>query len=542
MRRLRLQGVTKRFGNVVAVDDLDLEVPRGSLYGFIGPNGSGKTTTLRMIMHILLPDQGEIEVLGQRDTRAAHDRVSYLPEERGLYKRMSVRRLLRYFGALKGAAQPELDRSIDDWLERMGLSDWIDKKVDALSKGMAQKVQFIATVLNRPELLILDEPFSGLDPVNAEVLKDAVLDLKKAGHDGRLLDPRHGGRRAALRPDLHDLQGPEGARRHARRDPVDLRLRHDPGPDRRGRAAARGPATGSTRSTTRATSRRCAGAGDPQDLLAGPGGPDPDPPVRDRPPVAARHLRPHRRARAGLRLEDASSHEPDLRKIWVVATTEFGSAIRTKSFIIGILLLPIIMGASILIQLFVAERADTKPRQFVVIDRHAACSIPPIEQAAEAHNAKPARGARRKRRAAEDRAASRRSASGRIGRSRARAGALRPDPPRRARRLRRDPRRGDRAAAPGRDRAGHRSTTPTTRTTTSSATGCGEVINDEVRAPAVPLGRARPGRWPTRLEPAGQVETSSLVERTRQRGPGSRGRSSRRRRSTRSARRSSRRC
>lgn len=178
---IAIAGVTKRFGNVVAVDDLDLEVPRGSLYGFIGPNGSGKSTTLRMIMHILLPDCGEIEVLGVRDTRAAHDRVSYLPEERGLYKRMSVRRLLRYFGALKGARQPELDRSIDDWLERMGLSAWIDKKIDALSKGMAQKVQFIATVLNRPELLILDEPFTGLDPVNAEVLKDAVLELKRQG-------------------------------------------------------------------------------------------------------------------------------------------------------------------------------------------------------------------------------------------------------------------------------------------------------------------------------------------------------------------------
>jgi ABC-2 type transport system ATP-binding protein len=178
---ISIRSVTKRFGGVVAVDDLDLTVPRGSLYGFIGPNGSGKTTSLRMIMHILLPDQGEIEVLGERDTRAARDRVSYLPEERGLYKRMSVRRLLRYYGSLKGTRQPELDLAINDWLDRLGLAEWIDKKVESLSKGMAQKIQFIASVLNRPELLILDEPFSGLDPVNAEVVKDAVLDLKKAG-------------------------------------------------------------------------------------------------------------------------------------------------------------------------------------------------------------------------------------------------------------------------------------------------------------------------------------------------------------------------
>ena len=118
---------------------------------------------------------------GRRGTRAARDCVSYLPEERGLYKRMSVRRLLRYYGSLKGATQPELDRSIEHWLERLQLSTWIDRKIDSLSKGMAQKVQFIATVLNKPQLLILDEPFSGLDPVNAEVLKDAVLDLKKSG-------------------------------------------------------------------------------------------------------------------------------------------------------------------------------------------------------------------------------------------------------------------------------------------------------------------------------------------------------------------------
>ena len=178
---ITLRGVRKTFSGHVAVADLDLDVPRGSLYGFIGPNGSGKTTTLRMILNILLPDRGEIEVLGTHSTAAARDQVGYLPEERGLYKKMTVRRLLRYYGALKGIRQPDLDQAIDHWLERLGLSAWLDKKIDALSKGMAQKIQFVSAVLANPELVILDEPFSGLDPVNAEVLKDAVLELKRQG-------------------------------------------------------------------------------------------------------------------------------------------------------------------------------------------------------------------------------------------------------------------------------------------------------------------------------------------------------------------------
>lgn len=173
--------VTKRFGDVVAVNDLSLTVPDGSVYGFIGPNGSGKTTTLRMIMHILLPDAGRVEVLGRSDTRAAHDDVGYLPEERGLYKKMAVRRLLRYYGALKGKPVGQLDREIDRWLDRLQLTGWADKRVETLSKGMSQKVQFIATVVAKPRLVILDEPFSGLDPVNAEVLKDAILDLRRDG-------------------------------------------------------------------------------------------------------------------------------------------------------------------------------------------------------------------------------------------------------------------------------------------------------------------------------------------------------------------------
>jgi ABC-2 type transport system ATP-binding protein len=176
-----LRGVTKHFNGTAAVSDLSLAVPTGSIYGFIGPNGSGKTTTLRMIMHILLPDEGEIEVLGCRGTEAARDRVSYLPEERGLYKKMTIRRLLRYYGRLKGGTLPDVDRAIDEWMVRMDLPHLHDRRIETLSKGMSQKVQFIAAVVSNPALLILDEPFSGLDPVNAQVVKDAVLEMRRRG-------------------------------------------------------------------------------------------------------------------------------------------------------------------------------------------------------------------------------------------------------------------------------------------------------------------------------------------------------------------------
>ena len=178
---IEIRSVSKKFGAHQAVDDVSLDVPMGSIYGFIGPNGSGKTTTIRMIMNIILPDRGEIAVLGHRGTNAVHDEVSYLPEERGLYKQMPVRRLLQYYGRLKGRRLRELDPAIAQWLETLGLTAWADKRIDALSKGMAQKVQFIAAVVAQPKLLILDEPFSGLDPVNAEALRDAVLSLRRQG-------------------------------------------------------------------------------------------------------------------------------------------------------------------------------------------------------------------------------------------------------------------------------------------------------------------------------------------------------------------------
>ncbi len=178
---IAIRSVRKQFGAHVAVSDLTLDVPEGSIYGFIGPNGSGKTTTIRMVMNIILPDAGDIRVLGQPVSSSSRDDIGYLPEERGLYKKMQVRRLLRYYGQLKGRTVAQLDPVIAHWLERLRLTEWADKRVDQLSKGMAQKVQFISAIVAQPKLLILDEPFSGLDPVNAEALRDAVFELRRAG-------------------------------------------------------------------------------------------------------------------------------------------------------------------------------------------------------------------------------------------------------------------------------------------------------------------------------------------------------------------------
>ncbi len=179
MNTVEIEQVSKSFGKVIAVNELSLNVPNGSIYGFIGPNGSGKTTTLRMIMNIYYPDNGMIRVLGKQVSGAASDRIGYLPEERGLYKNMKVREMLRFYGDLKNGQN--IPAQVDYWLERLDLTNWADKKVQTLSKGMSQKVQFIATVVAKPELLILDEPFSGLDPVNMDVLKDAILEMQQAG-------------------------------------------------------------------------------------------------------------------------------------------------------------------------------------------------------------------------------------------------------------------------------------------------------------------------------------------------------------------------
>lgn len=176
---LRVADVTKKFGDFTAVEDLSFDVRAGRVFGFLGPNGAGKTTTIRMIVGITAPDKGSVELFGKQMSPDLQDRIGYLPEERGLYKKMKIVDQLRYFAALKDISGAEADRRIDRWLERMNLAEWKNKKTTDLSKGMQQKIQFISTVLHDPDLLILDEPFSGLDPVNVEFMIDVLSEFKK---------------------------------------------------------------------------------------------------------------------------------------------------------------------------------------------------------------------------------------------------------------------------------------------------------------------------------------------------------------------------
>ncbi len=175
---LSVSHVTKRFGDFTAVEDLSFDVRAGRVFGFLGPNGAGKTTTIRMIVGITAPDEGSVELFGERISPNLQNRIGYLPEERGLYKKMKVADQLRYFAELKGVSGSTAEKKIDFWLERMGLAEWKKKKTTDLSKGMQQKIQFISTVLHDPDLLILDEPFSGLDPVNVEFMIDVLSEFR----------------------------------------------------------------------------------------------------------------------------------------------------------------------------------------------------------------------------------------------------------------------------------------------------------------------------------------------------------------------------
>ncbi len=178
---LKLQSVTKSYADKIAVKNLSFEVSRGEIFGILGPNGAGKTSTIRMICGITLPDSGTIEFLGRPMNEELQSKIGYLPEERGLYKKMKVGDVLLYFAQLKGLSRAEAKARIAHWAKRFEAEAWLKKKVDELSKGMQQKVQFMSVLLHEPELLILDEPFSGLDPINSELMMDVILEFKEAG-------------------------------------------------------------------------------------------------------------------------------------------------------------------------------------------------------------------------------------------------------------------------------------------------------------------------------------------------------------------------
>ncbi len=178
---IELLDVSKSFGKFRAVDALTLQVPRGAMFGLLGPNGAGKTTTLRMIMNITAPDTGEIRILGHPMDREMQNRIGYLPEERGLYRKMRVIDHLYFLAAIKEVSRDVARQRIEGWLDKMELKPWLNKKVDELSKGMQQKIQFIATIVHDPDILILDEPFSGLDPLNVALMRDYFLDFRARG-------------------------------------------------------------------------------------------------------------------------------------------------------------------------------------------------------------------------------------------------------------------------------------------------------------------------------------------------------------------------
>ena len=181
MHVLNVNQISKSFGDVAAVKNISFSAREGRIYGILGPNGAGKTTTIRMIMNIIMPDSGQIHLFNQPMSDGLKDQLGYLPEERGLYAKMTVTDMLVFLGELHGMQNRKASVFVKDWLEKMDLGDWRDKKVEELSKGMQQKIQFIATIMHEPDLIILDEPFSGLDPINAELIKNIMMDIKSKG-------------------------------------------------------------------------------------------------------------------------------------------------------------------------------------------------------------------------------------------------------------------------------------------------------------------------------------------------------------------------
>lgn len=178
-KSITVTNITKRYGDFVAVDGLSFEIPQGSIFGLLGPNGAGKTTTIRMLVNVTVPDSGEVRLFGEPMSDKLQERVGYLPEDRGLYKKMKVGEQLTFFARLKGVPHREIEPRVDSWLSRINMTAWKTKRWDELSKGMQQKIQFVSTILHEPDLIILDEPFSGLDPINSDLLKEIVQEMKQ---------------------------------------------------------------------------------------------------------------------------------------------------------------------------------------------------------------------------------------------------------------------------------------------------------------------------------------------------------------------------
>lgn len=181
MAVIEVKGINKSFGTTQAVNNVSFDVPSGRIFGLLGPNGAGKTTAIRMINHILIPDSGSITINGIEASPETQKMIGYMPEERGLYKKMKVGEQLMYLSQLKGLSAAEADEAIKYWLDRFKAADWYNKEINELSKGMSQKVQFIATIAHDPDIYIFDEPFSGLDPINSEMLKEIVIELRDKG-------------------------------------------------------------------------------------------------------------------------------------------------------------------------------------------------------------------------------------------------------------------------------------------------------------------------------------------------------------------------
>ena len=379
---LELRNLRKTFGTTVAVDGMDLVVPRGALYGVIGPNGAGKTTCIRMIMSILFPDSGELSVLGRRSALEAKDRIGYLPEERGVYRKMKVGAFLIYMAQLKGVSAEDAAARVPRLLQEIGLPGIEGKRCEDLSKGMLQRVQFVAAIIHQPDLLILDEPFSGLDPVSVRLLREHILEEHRRGATILLSTHVMAQRRRDVPARRDDSPGPQGARRAdgraaasvrsaddsfraARRDSADAsqpasRLSGVERVERGGDdgayriTLARGHRSGSGHGA--AGVRRRAGA-HRAGASAARGRVHPDRGGWSTDAEAARALRASLTA-AGPK---ERWHEVSIRRIGLVAGREFLAAVANKGFVIGLLIMPAIIALMVAVFPRVLTRRARRP-------------------------------------------------------------------------------------------------------------------------------------------------------------------------------------